>query len=110
MATPSDNVKIEINIAGEPIKLSVPYDKQESVRDCEKDVNSLYSDWRHRFPRKSHSELMAMIAYQYASFFHELSARHESLVAALGNVDRALGDILSPPADSDEPISEDKDF
>lgn len=96
MATTQDNVKIEINIAGEPIKLTVPFDRQDSVRDCEKAVNSLYSEWRHKFPRKSHSELIAMIAYQYAYFFLELSALHDARTAGLHNISDRLDALLSP--------------
>lgn len=89
-----DNVKIEIIIAGEPIKLTVPYSRQESVRKCEKDLNALFSEWRAKFPRKTNSELMAMIAYQYASFFEELSKRHQALIDSMLETSESLDEVL----------------
>lgn len=94
MASDKDNVKIEINIAGEFIQLAVPRDKQLSVRECEKAINELYSEWRHKFPRKAHSELMAMMTYQYASYFQELSARYDRLTQALSRTSERLDDII----------------
>lgn len=95
MTTNRDNVQIEIIIAGEPIRLTVPFSRQDSVRKCEKDINALYSDWRAKFPRKTQSELMAMIAYQYASFFQELSERYAALTASLQLTTESLDDLLS---------------
>lgn len=94
MTKNKENVKIEIIIAGEPIILTVPYSRQQSVRKCEKDLNALYSEWRAKFPRKTNSELMAMIAYQYASFFQELSERHEALTDSLRQTSSRLDEML----------------
>lgn len=71
MSFQNNTVKIEITIAGERILLSVPADRQEEARHAERTVNDLYASWRKRFPKKSHSELMAMIAFQFASFFEQ---------------------------------------
>ncbi len=99
MVTQKDTVKIEINIAGEFIMLTVPYDKQDSVRECEKAINDLYSQWRRMFPRKTPSELIAMIAYQYASFFLELSGRYDALTAEL----HSISDDLDRLAQGEQP-------
>ncbi|MDE6811714.1 MAG: cell division protein ZapA [Muribaculaceae bacterium] len=95
MATTGDNVKIEIFIAGEPIMLTVPFDRQVKVRDCEREINALYSDWRARFPRKTSLELLAMIAYQYASFFQELTERYDRLTESLRITSESLDDMLN---------------
>lgn len=76
-----DKINIEIKIAGERIMLSVPFDSQEDVRDSEKEIQELYSIWRERFPRKSDHELLAMIAYQYASYYRDLLKIHKQAVA-----------------------------
>lgn len=94
MTTDRDKVKIEIIIAGEPIVLTVPFSRQENVRACVKELNARYSDWRAMFPRKTHSELLAMIAYQYASFFRELSERYDNLAAGLRSTSESLDDLL----------------
>lgn len=94
-----DYVKIEINIAGELIMLSVPFDKQESVRDCENAINKLYKEWRLQFPRKTASELLAMVAYQYASYYHELSDRFDALNNKIGDINSELSRLLSIPSE-----------
>ena len=48
---------------------------------CEKEIQELYSIWRERFPRKSDHELLAMIAYQYASYYRDLLKIHKQAVA-----------------------------
>ena len=95
MAITRDDVKIEIIIAGEPIMLTVPFDRQNSVRQCERELNRLYSDWRAEFPRKNPVELLAMIAYQYASFYQELSERYQRLTDSLKYTSGRLDDILN---------------
>ncbi|MDE5842948.1 MAG: cell division protein ZapA [Muribaculaceae bacterium] len=94
MATTRDNVTIEIIIAGEPIKLLVPFDQQDKVRECERQVNALYSDWRARFPRKTPFELLAMIAYQYASYYQEMTERYDRITESLRLTSESLDDIL----------------
>lgn len=91
MTTDKGNINIEINIAGEFIRLVVPYDKQESVRKCESAVNSLYSEWRNRFPRKTPMEILAMIAYQYASFFNDLEQKYQQLSEELADISESIG-------------------
>lgn len=96
MATP-EKVKLEINIAGEPIQLTVPFQQQDSIRDIEKTVNQLYSDWRVRFPKKNPTELMAMILFQYASYYFGLRTRYERLTDDLAGISLRLDDLLQGP-------------
>lgn len=91
--TERDNVKMEISIAGEQIMLTVPFSMQDNVRKTEGDVNSLYNDWRIRFPRKNPKELLAMIAYQYASFYNELSDRYDRLSTEIRAIDNKIGKL-----------------
>ncbi len=90
-----ENVIIEIIIAGEPIKLTVPFSRQDNVRSCEREINSLYSEWRSLFPKKTPTELLAMIAYQYASYYRELSERYDSLTESLRFTSGSLDEILN---------------
>ena len=79
--------------------LSVPYPDQDSVRDTEKAINDLYSDWRVKFPRKNPQELLAMIAYQYASFYYALSARYDDMSEQLRGVSADLDRLLHTDAE-----------
>lgn len=90
--TSDKNVKIEINIAGEFIRLAVPFDKQDDVRKCEAAINALYSEWRNKFPRKTPMEIMAMIAYQYASFFNDLEQKYHLLCKELNDFSDSIGE------------------
>ena len=93
--TERDNIRMEINIAGEPMLLTVPFRRQSAVRDIEEQTNMLYRNWRARFPKKTDKELLAMMVYQYASFYDELLEKHRQALAAMKSVDETLGGMLA---------------
>lgn len=96
--TERDTVRMEISIAGEPLQLTVPFESQETVRKTERDIDALYNDWRLRFPRKTPKELLAMIAYQYASFYEELRARYDRAADMAASIEDRLDTIASQDA------------
>lgn len=85
-----DNVQITINIAGQRIPLTVGFDQQGLVRETERNVGDLYEKWRVKFPRKSMQELLAMIAYQYASFYLSLCRRFDDAAQEAAKVEQEL--------------------
>ena len=89
-----DNVQITINIAGQRIPLTVAFDQQSLVRETERNVSDLYEKWRVKFPRKSMQEHLAMIAYQYASFYLSLSRRMDEAVREAQDLDAEIGRML----------------
>lgn len=99
-----NDIKLEINIAGERIILTVPASMQKSVKDTERNVNSLFNTWRRDFPDKHDKELLAMMAYQYASYFYQLSERLENARRIALDADQALqklvDDGINPDGDS----------
>lgn len=72
-----EKIKMTLNIGDQAFSLTVPFAKQDFVRDVEKDVDTLCRKWRQKFPGKPDKELLAMVAYQYASFYTELRLRYE---------------------------------
>lgn len=97
---------MRINIAGESIQLSVGFDEQDFVRDTERRIAGLFDTWRERFPSKSSRELLAMMTYQYASYYLTLSRRQDDMMAGLAECDSRLDDIilsLDSPARSGHP-------
>lgn len=74
----SDKVKMTINIGGEHLQLSVAFNKQDAVRDAEKAAADLYNLWRSRWTTRSDKEILAMVAYQFASYYQELLQRLEN--------------------------------
>lgn len=85
-----DKVKIKINIAGEDILLTVPYSEQDNTRETERNINSLFATWRKRFPEKSDRELLAMIAFQYASHYDELLRSYREAEETAEELERQL--------------------
>lgn len=85
-----EKIKIKINIAGESILLTVPFSAQDETRDTEQNVNSLFKAWRQRFPEKSDKELLAMIAFQYASHYDGLLREYN---AACDYADRISSEL-----------------
>ena len=88
-----EKVKMKLDIAGEAIMLSVPYSDQELTRDTEAELNSLFHLWRKRFPEKTDRELLAMIAFQYASHYSSLRRQHTEAMKAAEDTAKEL-DIL----------------
>lgn len=95
MSNVPEKVRMTIQIAGEAIPLTVPFDRQDHVRDTEACVADLYDSWRQRFPRKTERELLAMMTYQFASYYLELATRErqaeQQIEQAAQTIDRLLG-------------------
>lgn len=71
----SEKIKMEVNIGGQPIRVTAPFSEQDFVRDTEKEINGLYAKLRSVYPSKEDREMIAIIAYQYASFYRDLTAK-----------------------------------
>lgn len=95
---------MEIVIAGEHLKLSVPFSDQDMVRDTEKEIGELYDSWRRRFPAKSVDELLAMMVYQYASRYHLMITERESLEKSLSEMVRFSAKTLKGDKDPEKGI------
>ncbi|MDE7179685.1 MAG: cell division protein ZapA [Muribaculaceae bacterium] len=66
-----------LNIADERIVLDVDSAQQDFVREVEKGVNEIFRRFRLRYPSKANKEILAMVAYQYASFYSTLKERYD---------------------------------
>lgn len=86
------------------MSLTVPESKRDFVRATERDVDSLVRKWRRDFPAKSDSEILAMVAYQYASFYGELRKRYE---AASDLAEECLGLFPAEPAEEEPEFTPD---
>lgn len=90
----TDQIKMEINIAGEKILLTVPFSRQIAVRNTERAVNALYDNWRQQFPDKSVKELLAMMAYQFASYYDQLRERVDAMRTEAIEIDEILDRLI----------------
>lgn len=86
---------MELKIAGERIFITVPFSDQDFVRDTEKSVEAHYSQWRHDFPKKNSREILAMMTYQYASFYFELLNRVNSAKDLLRLANSSVDSIIA---------------
>lgn len=90
----TDKVKMRIKIAGMSIPLTVDFSEQDHVRETERRVAELFDNWRRMFPSKSELELLAMMTYQYASYYLALSKNREEIADRLSRFEKAVDDII----------------
>lgn len=104
----TEKIKMHINIAGERLQLTVPFERQEFVRDTEREITELYDDWRSRFNGKSTKEIMAMMIYRFASRRRDLISE---LSEAAGRAEEAedLLDRLLTPTDGETESGPERD-
>lgn len=81
MKKEQDTIKMLLDICGERLVHSVPVAKLDFARHVEKEINDVYSSWRKRFAGKTDREIMAMVAFRYASYYNELLDRYEEASA-----------------------------
>lgn len=85
-------VPIKITIAGFAMQLEVSIGEQDLIREAEKRVNSIFSDWEKKYPHKSAAQLLAMLTFRFASFYYASCERERSLAM---QVDSLAGEINS---------------
>ncbi|MBD5217367.1 MAG: cell division protein ZapA [Bacteroidales bacterium] len=95
----TDKIKMQVSIAGVPVSLNVPFDEQDAVRETEQGIADLYNNWRIRFPNKSLETLLAMIAYQYASYYHSIMASNAALSQTIRDSIDVIDSTLEQKAD-----------
>lgn len=99
---------IEVNIAGERFSLSVPLMKQDFVRKVEAEMEFCLKEYRSKYPGKGQKELLAMMAYHYASNYFELAEQQvreiEEAEELLKEAERLSGDpeMEAPEDDAEE--------
>lgn len=90
---PNDKIRMDIDIAGEHVLLTVPFEDQNRVRDTERGIRQLFETWRRRFPQRSDMNILAMVAYQYASFYAELSEQNRQAESIVDDCSRLLDEL-----------------
>lgn len=90
----TDKIKMRIKIAGMSIPLTVDFSEQDHVRETERRVAELFDNWRRMFPSKSEQELLAMMTYQYASYYLALSKSREDIAGRLLDFEKEVDDII----------------
>jgi len=86
----TDKIKMRIKIAGLGIPLTVAFKDQDHVRETEAKIAELFDNWRRMFPSKSTEELLAMMTYQYASYYLALSRSRDKIAEELLDFEKVL--------------------
>lgn len=90
-----DKLNITIRIAGQsPVALKINRADEERVRNAEYQVNRLWSRWLQRFPEKSPTEVLAMVAYQFAELYFAATKASEEANGVLEQFETDLDRML----------------
>ena len=95
----SDFVAITINIGGELLKLDVKFDDQNLVRDTERDIKAFIERKRKADPDMSDRQILAMAAYQFASWYHQLLKIQNDAIEIANLNCQHIDEIISPEED-----------
>lgn len=102
----SEEIKMIVNIGGERISLSVPFSRQEAVRKTESELSALLRSWGEKFPGKSPKELLAMVAYKFASSYFDILEMQahdaENAQSLLVEADRLCRNLSPDESDEDD--------
>lgn len=106
-----DKLNITIRIAGQsPVALKINRADEERVRNAEYQVNRLWGRWLQRFPDKSSTEVLAMVAYQFAELYfaatkvsEEANGVLEQFETELDRMLHGFGGATSPQPQGDAP-------
>ena len=71
-----EKLRVTLNIAGEQVKTVINRSDEEELRMLEKEVTSLFNRWRVADPSRTKSQVLAMVAFQYAKLYYDDAARN----------------------------------
>ncbi len=90
-----DKLNITIRIAGQnPVALKINRADEERVRNAEYQVNRLWSRWLQRFPDKNSTEVLAMVAYQFAELYFNATRVAEETNTVLETFETELDGMI----------------
>lgn len=78
-----DKVKMTIDIGGQQLLLSVPFNDQNLVRDVERAVATEWTFWKKRHPDMTDRELLAMTLFKFARYHHDLMVEMEETASLI---------------------------
>ena len=76
-------MRVTLNIAGEQVKAVINRSDEGELRQLEKEVTSLFNRWRVADPSRTKSQVLAMVAFQYAKLYHDEAVAGRSREASL---------------------------
>lgn len=90
-----DKLNITIRIAElPPFALQIDRKEEEVIRNAEYNVNKLWRNWRQRFTDKSSTEVLGMVAFQFAKLFTVFNRQADETAAVLDRFENQLDSLL----------------
>lgn len=90
-----DKLNITIRIAElPPFAMQIERKNEETIRTAEYSLNTLYNKWRHQYTTKTSTEVLAMVAFQFAKLFTVLNKQSEETTAMLEKFEHQLDSLL----------------
>lgn len=84
-------IEMEVNIAGERVKLTVPFSRQDAVRETEHTLARFAGELWERHPHSSDKQILAKMAYEFARRYIALKKMR---AAELEEAEELLRDAL----------------
>lgn len=78
-----EKLRVTLNIAGEQVKTVINRSDEEELRMLEKEVTSLFNRWRVADTSRTKSQVLAMVAFQYAKLYYDELTAGRSREASL---------------------------
>lgn len=78
-----EKLRVTLNIAGEQVKTVINRSDEEELRMLEKEVTSLFNRWRVADLSRTKSQVLAMVAFQYAKLYYDELTAGRSREASL---------------------------
>ena len=96
MANNENNLNILIRLADiEPIALTIPSKEEETYREAEKLVNTLWNKWIGKFDGDNSSQrVMAMVAFQFARLYSKSYNQNVAVNKFLTAFEQQLDDVV----------------
>lgn len=96
MANNENNLNILIRLADvEPIALTIPSKEEETYREAEKLVNTLWNKWIGKFDGDNSSQrVMAMVAFQFARLYSKSYNQNVAVNKFLTAFEQELDDVV----------------
>ncbi|MBR6746605.1 MAG: cell division protein ZapA [Muribaculaceae bacterium] len=90
-----DKLNITIRIAElPPFAMQIDRNDEEAIRNAEYQVNKLWNIWRQRYTNNTSTEVLGMVAFQFAKLFTILNMQSEETMDMLDKFEHQLDDLL----------------
>lgn len=89
-----DNLNITLNISGEQLRLTVPREDEEILREAASQINQAFRRWQPVFKDVSATHAWARVALLFARGYLQEKARNATAESMLAGLEEELDGLL----------------